>query len=49
MKKVFLLIAALAAIAVSCNKSEMDEIDFTNGSDIISAIIESSKTKTTIA
>lgn len=27
----------------------MDEIDFTNGSDIISAIIESSKTKTTIA
>lgn len=49
MKKVFLLIAALAAIAVSCNKSEMDEIDFTNGYDIISAIIESSKTKTTIA
>ena len=49
MKKVFLLIAALAAIAVSCNKSEMDEIDFTNGSDMISAIIESSKTKTTIA
>ncbi len=49
MKKVFLLIAALAAIVVSCNKSEMDEIDFTNGSDIISAIIESSKTKTTIA